>query len=704
MATLEKIRSKGGILVASVIGLSLLAFILGDFLDSRKSMFSGGKMDVGEIWGSSIKIQELEGKINELTEIHKINSNDGNIDEKTLDGIREQAWQGIISDKVMVKEYNKLGLTVTPDELFDLIQGANPHQIVRQIFTNQQTGEFNKTNLLSFLKNMDQDPSGKQKTFWLYVEDQIKNDRINTKYTSLISKGLTAPTFLAKNDFIESNKKVDFTYISLPYSSIADSAVKITDSDLKKYYNNHKFLFNQTASRDIEYVSFDVVPSNLDQAAAEEWIVKAKPDFASTTEVETFVNGNSDVPYTDKNYKPKELPDSLDNFMFKAAAGDIYGPYLDNGSYKLARLYKIVSLPDSVKARHILISPKGQTQEAGDKAKATADSLKILIDKGGNFAELAKAFSDDKSNSEKAGDLGWFKDGAMVKPFNDAAFEGKKGDIKVVQTNFGYHILNILDKGKDVKKVKVAILERKIEPSQATYNQIYAKAIKFASENNTLELFNSAVTKQNLVKKLATNLSESDKAIPGLDQPRAVLRWIYTSDKLAVSEPIDITDRYIVAALTAVRKKGTAPLEQVKTEIELQVRKEKKAEKLAEQINKAKTGVSNLQDLAIKLKLPFENANGISFSAYSLPSSGVEPKVIAAGTNFGKSKISEPIIGNNGVYVVYVSNITNAPIAPNSYADSKKRMGYTYQSRASYECNNALKKLADIVDNRSKFY
>ena len=702
MATLQKIRSKG-IIIASVIGLSLLAFILGDFLDSRKSMFSSNKQDVGEIAGTTIPIQQLEQKINELTEIHKMNSGQGNVDEKTLDGIREQAWQQISNDMVMGKEYDKLGLTVTSDELFDLVQGANPHQIVRQIFTNPQTGEFNKSNLLSFLKNMDQDQTGKQKMFWLYIEEQIKNDRINNKYTNLIRKGLSAPTFLAKNDFIENNKKTDFNYISLRYNTISDSAVKITSSDLKKYYNDHKFLFDQSSSRDIEYVSFDVVPSKTDINTAEDWITKVKPDFNSATEVEQFVNGNSDVPYNDKSYKPGQLPDSLDNFMFRSSVGEVYGPYLDNGSYKLARLYKVVNLPDSVKARHILISPKAQTKEATTKAKVTADSIKNLLDKGADFAVLARSFSDDKSNAEKGGDLGWFQEGLMVKPFSDAAFEGKKGETKVVETRFGYHILQILEKGKDIKKVKVAVIERKIEPSQPTFNKVYADANKFAASNRTYEQFNAAITKQNLAKKLATNIAETDKAIPGLEQPRAVLRWMYSSDKLTVSEPIDLGDRYVVAALTAVRKKGTAPIEQVKAEVELQVRKEKKAEKLAEQINKAKSGVSSIQDLSLKLNTPVEVANGISFSSYSLPSSGIEPKVIAAGTNFGKGKISEPISGNNGVYVLYVSNITNAPVSKD-YADSKQRMGYTFQTRASYDSYNALRKLAKIVDNRAKFY
>jgi peptidyl-prolyl cis-trans isomerase D len=260
-----------------------------------------------------------------------------------------------------------------------------------------------------------------------------------------------------------------------------------------------------------------------------------------------------------------------------------------------------------------------------------------------------------------------------------------------------------LDKGKDSKKVKVAIVERAIQPSQQTFNQIYAEANKFASENRTYEQFNAAVTKQKLAKKLATNIGENDKGIPGLEQPRPVLRWMYKTDKREVSEPLDLGDRYVVAVLTAIREKGTAPIEQVKADVELQVRKEKKAEKLAEQINKVKSGSSSIQDLGVKLNIPVEVANGITFSTYALPNAGIEPKVVSVATVLEKNKISEPVNGNNGVYVLSVSNVMSAPESKD-YFEAKQRMENSFQARASYDSYNALRKLADIVDKRAKFY
>ncbi|MDP4208654.1 MAG: SurA N-terminal domain-containing protein [Bacteroidota bacterium] len=705
MATLEKIRNKAGVLIAGVIGLALLAFILGDLLDSRKSLFTGGKNDVAKIAGKSIPVQLLEQKINDLTEIYKMNSGQSNLDETMTDNIREQAWQQLVNEYVMTKEFDKLGLAVSPEELFDQMEGANPHQIVRQIFTNPQTGEFNKALLMQFLKGTNDNPTGDQMKFRLYIENEIKNDRVNTKYNTLIRKGLSAPTFLAKNDYNETSKKVDFSYVSQRYNSIPDNAVKITDADLKNYYSEHKYLYEiPNASRDVEYVSFDIVPSKEDQAAAATWINKIKPDFAAATEVEQFVNSNSDVPYADKNYKQSQLPDSLGSTLFNASVGTVYGPYLENGSFKLARLYKVVTIADSVKARHILIAPKGQAKADTDKAKSIADSLKNLIDKGADFAALANQYSDDKGSAVKGGDLGWFQDGAMVKPFNDAAFEGKKGETKVVETRYGYHILQVEDKGAESKKVKVAIIERKVEASSQTYQQIYATSMKFASENRSYDKFNAAIAKQKLVKKVAPSLGENDKTIAGIEQqPRQLIKWAYKSKKSDISEPIDLGNRYVVAALTEVREKGIASLEQVKNEVEVAVRRQKKAEKLAEIINKAKTGATSIQDLALKLNTQVEMANDISFSSYSLPSAGIEPKLIAYATNYAKNKLSEPIDGNNGVFVVFVTRETQTP-AVKGYADSKMRLNYTFQARASYDCYAALRKLANIEDKRSIFY
>jgi peptidyl-prolyl cis-trans isomerase D len=701
MATLEKIRTKFGVIAAGVIGLSLVAFILSDLFDSRSSMFRGSKFKIAEIAGNSVSYQQFEQKVNDLIEIYKLNSGQ-DVNEQVTEGIREQAWEQIVNENIMTDEYDELGLAISAEELFDFVQGADPHPIVRQIFTNQETGQFNKAGLMQFLKNLNQDQTGKQMTFWLYVENEIKSQRLNTKYLNLIRQGVSAPTFVAKIEYNDNNKKADVNFVVQRLTSISDSAVSVTAADLKKYYKEHSYLYEQNAARDFEYITFDVTPSGEDKVNTLQSIEKLKTDFAESTEVEQFVNSNSDVSYIDKNYKNGELGDSLDALMFNSEPGVVYGPYLDGPSYKLARLYKVVNVPDSVKARHILIKPAAQTQEAYKSAKALADSLLKLIEKGGNFAELAKTNSEDRSNADKGGDLGWFKDGMMVKPFNDAAFSAVKGKAVEVETNFGIHLLEVTDRGKEVKKVKVAFLVHKIEPSSQTYQKVYNDAVKFASENDSYENFVNAAAKQKLVK-MNGSLGENDKTIMGIESPRTLIRWIYNAKEKQVSEPLDLGKQYVVAALVDIKKKGIASIGQVKNEVELAVRKEKKAEKIAEKMSASLKGASSLQDLAAKLNTTVESAPAVTFSSYSLPSVGAEPKVVAYATNLPQGKLSDVIQGSNGVYVVSVSNIVQ-PEAIKDYTATLTRINSAFQSRASYDAFSALRKLANIEDKRANFY
>jgi peptidyl-prolyl cis-trans isomerase D len=436
--------------------------------------------------------------------------------------------------------------------------------------------------------------------------------------------------------------------------------------------------------------------------SAKVWIDKIKPNFKSTTDVESFVNGNSD-PYEDKNYKDGDLPDSL-NLMFKESVGAIHGPYFEAGSFKLARLYKIVYVPDSVKARHILIIPKGNAQPDYAKAKSLADSIKKLVEKGEDFTNLAKIYSGDKSNSLKGGDLGWFTDNKMVKPFSDTAFSAKKGAVKLVETNYGIHILQVLERSPEKKKVKVAFIQKKIIPSRPTYDLFLASAIKFASENRTKQQFDAACVKQKLLKQPATNIRENEKNIPGLgsNNIRQVVDWVYNAQKNEVSEPITIGDQYIVATLGEIKEKGTAPLEQVKSEVNLLVRKQKQAEIIAEKINKAKAGTNSIESLALKLNATVEAGNGITFSSYSIGNLGNEPKLVAYIANYPLHKVSTPIQGNNGVYVIEVSNITEAP-ALKDYSMFKMGLDRNLLERASDESSRALLKLANIEDYRRKF-
>ncbi len=701
MATLEKLRNKAGIFLAVVIGIALFSFILGDFIKPGKSIFANSEHELAKIAGKSVPYQLYQVKVEEIYEINKLFTGKSSLDEQTSESLREQVWQQIVRENVMEDQYDDLGLALHPDELFDMVQGRNIHPMVQQLFGNPQTGEVNKAAIVQFLKNMDSDPTGRQKTIWLYVENEIKTERLFTKYTNLIRKGLYATSLETKRALNDKTTKVDFAYASVPFSSIDDASVSVKQSDIEKYYDSHKQDFEQKSSRDIEYVIFPIIPSEEDNKIAEEWINKIKIEFQNATDPKQFASLNSDTPFDGKNYKEGELPAEYNKWAFVAKTGDMIGPLSEGNSYKLVRLASVNYLPDSVKARHILISPMEKTQEGVNEAKAIADSLLAVLKKGGNFEKLAKEYSADPGSKDKGGDLGWFGDGMMIKPFNDACFNGKKGDMVVVETQYGYHIINVVDKGKDVKKVQVAVVERKITASSKTIQTIYSEASQFAGKNTTRDLFLKAAESNKLTKRIASNLLENDRKIAGLDNPREVIRWAFKSKKGNVSGVYELGENFVVAALTDVREEGVAPLTQVKDEIQLKVIAEKKGELLSKKVMDAMKGSQNIETIAQNIGSKVEQATRVSFSSYSIPNAGAEPSVIATASSSPEGKIVGPVVGNTGVFVLSVTAINKEE---GDLTNERNRMIGSYASRAYYEAYEALKKNAEIKDNRSKFY
>jgi peptidyl-prolyl cis-trans isomerase D len=705
MATLQTIRDRAGILIAIVIGLALLAFVMGDFFGrgSGPGLRSKKFYEIAEIKGKSIPFQTYDQKIQNLIEIYKLIGRSV-IDEATSENIREDTWQQLIREYVLEDEYKTLGITVCSDELFDLVQGNNPHPLIRQLFTDPQTGILNKSALIQFLKTLDNDPA--QRAYWLFLENEILQDRTFTKYINLIRKGLYVNELQAEREYVASNKKADLSYIIQRFSSVPDSLITITQSDLEKYYKNHEREYKQTASRDIEYVAFEVAPSSDDISQSEDWINNIKKDFEESEETPQFINLSSDTPFDDINYKPDELPETIKEFILNTEIGEVYGPYFEDETYKLAKLLEINYLPDSVHARHILVSPN--TEQNYEQAKNEADSLKRLIESGIDFAIIATVNSDDEGSAQLGGDLGWFGEGTMVKSFSDACFQGEKGDITVVESQFGFHIIEILDQGKPLKKYKIGILDRKVEPGSTTYQNVYAEASRFAGMNNTYEKFNSAIVEQGLEKRIANDLQENDKQIPGLESPRALIRAVYDSKEGEIvldyndQAIFELGNNFIVAYVTSVRKEGIAPLEQVRSDIEFNVRKEKKAEQITENLRTEIPGAESLEDLANKLDLIVEEASNISLNSFSIPGAGIEPAVIATAINSPLDTIAGPVTGNNGVYVIRVNNLSEPEAS--DFKTEKNMLINNYQARANYEAFEALKKIANIVDKRSKFY
>ncbi len=705
MATLQTIRDRAGVLVAVIIGLALLAFVLGDFFGqgSGPSFRSKKIFEIAEINGKSISYQLFDERVQNLTEIYKL-TGQTTLDEEMVENIREQTWQQLIREYVLNEELEELGVMVSSDEMFDLVQGVEPHPFIQQLFADPQTGQLNRAGLMQFLKTLDNDPA--QRAYWLFLENEILQDREFTKYNSLIRQGLYVTDLETKEELIAANKKVNFSYVFKRLTSIPDSLVTCTESELQQYYRNHQKDYEQTASRNIEYVTFDVVPSAADIKATEDWINSIVDEFREADDVAQFVNLSSDVPFSDINLTLDEVPDMIREFVANASVGEVYGPYFEDETYKLSKIVEINLLPDSVHARHILIAPNQNLTY--EEAQQKADSLKSLIEGGTDFGLLAMLNSEDQSTAQLNGDLGWFREGLMVQPFNDACFQGKAGDLTIVETQYGFHIIEILEQGSPITKYKIGTIERKIEPSTNTYQAIYAEASRFAGSSYSYEEFNQSIINGQLERRIANDIKREDKVIAGLESPRPLIRAIFETDAgdivLDFNEQaiFELGDKFVVAYVTQVKEEGIAPFSQVRADVELNVRKRKKADIIAEEFRSNLSETGSLEEIASTMELDISEANGITFNSFSVPGAGIEPAVIATAVNLPLNTLSEPIKGTNGVYVLEVNDIEEEESA--NLESIRSRLVSSFRVRANYEAFEALKEAANIIDSRSKFY
>jgi peptidyl-prolyl cis-trans isomerase D len=611
----------------------------------------------------------------------------------------DQTWNQVVYDEVMKEHIAKSNIKVSPEELFDMVQGSNPHPEVRRAFSNPQTGAFDPAQVLNFLKNMDQqDPSGETRAQWLNFEKAIQEERVRQKYMNAVKAGMYVPTAFAKADYMEKNKSANATFVMLDYTTVSDSAVTVSESDISNYYNANKYKYKQAENtRSFDYVSIDVTPSKEDTIETKKWIDEQTAGLASSTNDSSYVNLNAETKYNGAYAKKGELPASLDSIMFSKPQGFVYGPFIDAGSYKVAKLIGIKSLPDSVRARHILIN--GSSAEA---AKKTADSLKTLIDNGANFAALAMQYSTDGSKSQ-GGDLGYFDNKKMVQPFTEFCFKGTKGKIGVVQSQFGFHIIEITDQKNFNKQITVGVIDRSITPSNSTTQALFGKANTLLSSLSSAKEFDALKLTDGFSKRVADDIKQTDRFVAGIESPRELIRWAYKADVDDISPLFEAGNKYVFARLTKVKNAGTVPMEYLKSELEAGARKEKKVALLKDKMTAAMAGNARIEQVAQKLGTVANPAAGLSFGMPIIP--GVAREASVVGTIFGseKGKLIGPLEGERGVYLVYVDNFVDALPLPD-YTNNKIDQFNMSKSRVDNEFLEGLKKSAKIVDNRIIFY
>ena len=668
MATLHSIRNHGTILLV-VVGVAMLAFILGDFLNSGSSFFNKNRENVAEIAGHQVHYTEYEAAKEQLHEVYKIETGTNDINEDLTIQLRNQAWQMMLMDYTLREQAEKIGMDVTADELSELCIGANPHQIIQQRRAfYDETGKFNRFALVNFLNSLANEPEDAEqaasmqqaKNYWMYWENAVRLTYLQEKYTNLLSNMVTANNLDAKYAYEARQTSVDAQYVQQPYYAVADSLVKVTESDIKKLYNERKELYKQTPNRTIEYVSFAIVPSAEDYANVEKLIKSIESDFRTKEDVAAIVNSNSDVLYDGRDYSVETIPAEYKDFAFgkgvkKGACTELT---FANDTYSIARVM--------------------------DCGYNKADSVKLVL------------VANDENTEDV--ELGWYKASDLQKNIAEPAFNGKKGTTFTVASGMGEQTFKIAEISKATPKVKLAILSRKVTASSKTYGALYNEAKQFVVANNNADSLHQAALAQGLSATPVYALNENTDKVNDLKNSRAIIRWAFEAKEGQVSDVFECGDQFVVAALTEVNDGEYRPLEAVRAELVMAATNNKKAEYIINQLQ----GVSTLEAAAELFDTDVKTAEGISLSSLRFGAAGVEPAVIGTALALEANTMSAPVKGTNGVYVLTVGEKKVAEIALDA-AQEIMQLNMRTSYSLPYQAVSLLEEKAEVVDNRARF-
>jgi peptidyl-prolyl cis-trans isomerase D len=709
MATLEKIRNKAGLLVI-VVGVALFAFIIGDFLNSGSTFFRQNQEKIVEVDGDVISIQQYQERIEEMTEFYKMQSGMSSLPEEYMNQIRQSVYNSMVQEIVLTEAMDRLGMTVGPEELFDMVQGNNISPVLQQnqMFHNPETGMFDKMALLNFLKQIDDDniamlPPDQQaqllpyRNFWLFMEKNIKLQRMEQKYTTLLSKAIVANTLDAKAAFDETTESSNIVYAMQSYSSIPDSTISVSKSEQEKLYNQRKEAYKQAETKVIKYIAVDIVPSEADYAKASSEIETVKEELAGTEQtVADIVNEYSETPYADIFVSENALDPEMKTFAVSASIGEIYGPEFENNKYRLFKLVDKTIAPDSVKVEHIMIAGTGRDE-------ALADSLLTVLKAGGDFAEIARTYSADQA-AQNGGEVGWLTEmGAKAyvnDEFKQGVFSASLDELKQMKSLYGIHIYKITEKTANVQKYKVADVEMTISPSSKTYSNIYNELNQFISKNQSIDKFDEAAKEAGYNVRSNVNVTANDQTVDMITQSRPVIRWAFQNKKGSISEIFECDNKFVVAAVQGTIPEGYRPLSLVE-ELKPVIIAEKKGKLIADEL-KGKN-LTSLDAYAQAMNASVDSVKFINFNTRRITGIGAEPTLNAMITLAKPGQLSEPVIGNNGVYVfqVYERNQENLTY------DEKSQVATLDASNAyrfGYQAIQTLMNKAKITDNRIRFY
>ncbi len=704
MSLINKIRERSGLAVG-VIAVSLLLFIVGsDLLGGRSMLFGGNNQEIGKIDGKAIDAQEFNARVDVLREQFAQQAG-RQPSEEDMPQIREQAWNQLLFEIAYQKEFDKLGLQVTPDELVDMVQGTNISPAVRQAFTNPQTGVFDKNQVISYLKGLRSLPA-QQQAAWASFEKNLASDRLREKYEGMMRLSIYTTTAEAKKEYDAQNTKADLKYLFVPYYTVNDTTVKVTDGQLQDYLNAHKAEYPGQDSRTFQYVTFSIAPSKDDSAALYTQIKQMARQLGAATSDSSFARLNSDVPlplYQTAGEMPVQLQSALPTF----APGGIYGPFrVDNTYYiyKFSGTKRDTSF--TARASHILIRPTAKTDSAKAEARRKAEDLLKQIQGGASFEALAQSNSADGS-AAKGGDLGYFKNtGQMVKPFEQAVFGANSVGLipRLIETDFGFHIIKVTS-AKTNLLYRLVGIGKTLTASTATNDEALRRAEQFAAASPGKDaFFETAKKDKSLVLASADHVAENATSVNALNDARQLVRWAF-DDKTSmntVSPPFQIGDQWVVAVLTNKTVKDNVTIDDYREELTAKVRNRLKAEQIIAKLGNA-TGLLDAVAQKYGAGALIETAPDVNLATGFLRSAGVDPVGLGKGFGLKVGKRSKPFAGETGVLIIEPMRITPAPPIAD-YGLYKNLLQQTKISLASRLINEAIKEASNVVDRRAKFY
>ncbi len=703
MAILTKIRNRSGIAIGFV-GLALVLFLVSDALTGRNSFLNTSSNDVGTIDGDAITYKQFEMEVAKQEEMYKERSQGQPIDDNTRSQIREQAWNIIIQQNLMSKEYGNLGIVVSNEELNDLFAGDNIHPQVKQSFTDPKTGIFDKNVVIQNLKQIVEKGDEKTKKQLRDFEDYLLQDGLNRKYAALVKKGVYTTNVEAKKLYEARTRTAELNYIVMPFNAIADSTIKAEESDLKSYFNKNQNKYKEREnSRKIDFVVYNFAPSKEDTAEMQKWVGEQLVNFAQAKNDTQYVDANSEVRFDPTPRSRKDFPEDVVNKLFSDSIGSIVGPIFKDNKYQI---YKVSGVKNDttvfMRASHILFKVEGATAQDTLNSKTKAEEILAQIKGGSDFALMAAQYGTD-GTKDRGGDLGWFQDGQMVPEFNKFVKAGKKGDLGVVKTQFGWHIVKITE-NKSSKLVTAGLVERTFKASEKTVGFAFNEASQFAASSRSASDFEAKAKEKKLEIKTAEYIRENDNFLPGYQDAREVVKWAFNAEVGDVSEVITVGDKHVIAVVKDIREKGKASFDAAKARVEVDYRKDKKAEQLVAKMKEAVDGgAATLDALSKKLNLAVTPIGAQSFENANIAYVGQDNSFVGAVLGTTPNKFVSAFKGDGGVYAFQVNKFNEAP-AITDYNPYKAELKQPLSQKLEYGFMETLKDLHKVTDLRYKFY